>query len=274
MARAPGALIRRPRSYAELSAEGALLAGGGRALLLQLAHPSVARGVAEHSRFAEDPLKRLWGTLEYLYVLAFGSEEETRLVARYVGGAHRGVRGDGYDARDPDLQLWVAATLYDTTVQVAEAVHGPLPDALADELYREDARIGTALGMPAELWPADRAAFAVYWREQLALLEVTPVARGLATALLRPESGPLWMRALMPLARLLTAGLLPEPIRSGYGVRWTPELERRFTRTFRAVLAVYRVLPGPVRRAPSHLLLRRFRARTGGAAAGRVGRRT
>src|SRR4051812_28898106 len=198
-------LHRPPLSYADLSAEGALLAGGGRALLLQLAHPAVALGVAEHSRFAEDPLRRLWGTLEYLYVLALGTEEEVRRIARHVGGAHRGVRGEGqvpYDARDPDLQLWVAATLYATTVQLAEAVHGPLPDALADELYREDAGIGTALGMPAELWPVDRAAFAGYWREQLALLDVSPTARKLAVALLRPTGGPLWMRAAMPLVRL------------------------------------------------------------------------
>src|SRR4051794_38023790 len=201
MARAAGALIQPPRSYAELSAEGALLAGGGRALLLQLAHPSVARGVAEHSRFAEDPLQRLWGTLEYLYVLAFGTEEEVRRVARYVGGAHRGVRGGGavpYDARDPDLQLWVAATLYDTTVQLAEAVHGPLPDRLADELYREDARIGTALGMPAELWPADRAAFAAYWRGQPAPPPGRPPPPQPAVRPLPPARRPPSVRAAPP----------------------------------------------------------------------------
>ena len=33
--------------------------GGGRALLMQVAHPLVAAGVAEHSGYREDPWKRL-----------------------------------------------------------------------------------------------------------------------------------------------------------------------------------------------------------------------
>ena len=44
--------------------ELALLIGAGRALLMQLAHPLVAAGVAAHSRFAEDPLGRLVRTLQ------------------------------------------------------------------------------------------------------------------------------------------------------------------------------------------------------------------
>ncbi|HEY8588915.1 MAG TPA: oxygenase MpaB family protein, partial [Naasia sp.] len=161
MARAPDRLTA-PAGYRELVAEGVLLAGGARALLLQLAHPAIARGVAEHSGFAADPTRRLLGTLTYLYALAFGTEEEAARAVREVGRAHRGVASatepDAYSARDPGLQLWVTATLYDTTVQVAELTWGPLEPAVADEVYRESARIGTALGMPTGEWPADREA--------------------------------------------------------------------------------------------------------------------
>lgn len=253
----------------EVSGEGFLLLGGGRAILLQLAHPAIARGVAEHSAFAEDPLRRLRGTLEYLYVLGFGTEEEIGRVARTVGAAHRAVRGGGepaYDARDPDLQLWVAATLYDTTVRLGERVHGTLPVEVADELYRRDERIGTALGMPASLWPADRDAFAAYWGKRLPSLEVTPTARRLAALLMRPRTAPLWVRAAMPLVRLITAGLLPDEVRSAYGVRWDAGLERRFERTLRTLLAVYRVLPRAIRQFPKHVLLARFRLRSEGIA--------
>ncbi len=263
MARAPRRLTSR-LSAEEAIAEGILLAGGGRALLLQIADPAIAEGVARHSEVGLEPVRRLTGTLEYLYVLAFGSEEEQRLIARQVGLAHRGVRGDGnpqYDARDPDLQLWVSATLYDTAVLLLDTLGVTLTEESADDLYRQLARTGTALGLPASAWPADRAAFGDYWAGRVARLEVTPTARALARTLLRPEQAPLWLRAVLPLARLVTAGLLPPEVRTGYRVRWDAERQRRFERRFSGLLAVYRVLPAPVRRAPGSLLLRRFRAR-------------
>ncbi|BDI23033.1 oxygenase MpaB family protein [Herbiconiux sp. L3-i23] len=257
MARTPRRLTAAASSpsFGDVAGEFILLAGGGRALLLQLAAPGVARGVAEHSGFASDPTRRLVGTTDYLYTLAFGSEEEIRAAARAVGRAHRGVRSEttphAYDARDPALQLWVAATLYDTTVMMYELAWGPLPPEAADEVYRRSARIGTALGMPSELWPADRAAFDAYWNEQVATLEVTPVARHVARQLLRPDHGPAWMRPLLPLARVVTAGLLPPRLRASYGIRWTPSLQRDFERRLRFLLAFYRVLPRAVRRVPS-----------------------
>jgi uncharacterized protein (DUF2236 family) len=237
--------------------ESILLAGGGRALLLQLAHPAVARGVAEHSRFATDPTDRLVGTVGYLYTLAFGTEEEIRQVARRVGGAHRGVRSDdqphAYDARDVDLQLWVAATLYDTTVVMYELAWGRLPDEIDELVFRESARIGTALGMPADVWPESRDAFARYWREQIETLEVGPEARQLARDLLRPDRPQPRLRPILPLARIVTAGLLPERIRAGYGVDWTPRLEAQYRGRLGLLLGIYRILPRTVRTLPSRL---------------------
>ncbi|HLJ07244.1 MAG TPA: oxygenase MpaB family protein, partial [Acidimicrobiia bacterium] len=112
--------------------EGALLAGGARAILLQVAHPGVARGVAEHSDFATRPLDRLRATLGYVYGVTFGTPEESRAVAAMVTEAHRAVAGAGYRASDPELQLWVAATLYDTAVLIYERLLGPLDPAAAD----------------------------------------------------------------------------------------------------------------------------------------------
>jgi uncharacterized protein (DUF2236 family) len=177
-----------------------------------------------------------------------------------------------YDARDPDLQLWVTATLYDTTVLMVEAAYGPIPDPTADDLYRRAALVGTALGMPASLWPHDRAAFREYWARRVTQLNVTPTARALAATLLRPRRVPLWLASALPLARIVTAGLLPDSVRSGYGVRWDPERRQRFDRRFRALLTVYRLLPRAVRVLPSRLLLRRFRRRT--AVPERTGPRT
>ena len=117
--------------------EGALLAGGARAILLQIAHPGVARGVAEHSDFAGRPLDRLRATLTYVYGVTFGTPEESRAVAAMVTEAHRSVAGAGYRASDPELQLWVAATLYDTALLIYEQLFGALDPAVAEKVYEQ-----------------------------------------------------------------------------------------------------------------------------------------
>ena len=92
--------------------------GGGCAILLQLAQPSVGRGVAEHSDFATRPYDRLINTLTYVTAVACGGDADIRAVHRSIGQAHARVHGEAtdalpaYSAFDPDLQLWVTATLY------------------------------------------------------------------------------------------------------------------------------------------------------------------
>ena len=50
-----------------------LLGAGPRALLLQIAHPLVAAGVADHSDFRSDPWRRLDGTLRSYLRIIYGS---------------------------------------------------------------------------------------------------------------------------------------------------------------------------------------------------------
>ena len=238
----------------EVSAEGVLLAGGARAILLQLANPAVAAGVAEHSDFAGRPLDRLHGTLTYLYVIVFGSPEEAASIARRVGQAHRPVRGEGYDARDTELQVWVAATIYDTAMQVHELVFGEGVRRDA-QLLADYAVVGGALGVPEGAWPSSPEAFAEYWASQRP--QVGEHARGVARELLHPRSGPVWMRALMPTVRAFTAGLLSPELREAYGL---PFNEKRFVRMLRVARAVYPRLPRALRHAPMRRYLRAFRS--------------
>jgi uncharacterized protein (DUF2236 family) len=240
----------------DLGAEGVLLAGGGRAILLQLANPAVGHAVARHSNFAADPLRRLRNTLTYVYALVFGTPAQVAKVTAMVRRAHEPVRSDAYDAGDARLQLWVAATLYDTATLLHERIFGPLSDADADSVYREYAVVGTALGMPRELWPADRAAFRAYWNESLAELSVDDEVRAVCRQLLHPKSGPLWLRAVMPLAGLVTAGLLPPELRAAYDLPWSDRRQRRFERFLRVVAFVVPRLPRAVRRWPKDHYLR------------------
>jgi uncharacterized protein (DUF2236 family) len=238
---------RRLPSAEQLQQEGVLLAGGLRALLLQLAHPAVGHGVAEHSAFEADPLQRLMGTLSFIYVVAAGEEELVRDVARSVGAAHRPVVSDAdapvaYDARDPGLQLWVAATIHDTAMRIVEAVWGPLPPALADELLARNGRLATVLGLPAAEWPATRAAFDAAFRAELRFDDVSlPVVQ----ALLHSRAVPGWIRLVMPLYARATISSLPElglrPL-----VRGLPDLlplARRLAPAWRLLPRSLRLLP-------------------------------
>ncbi|MCS5722512.1 DUF2236 domain-containing protein [Herbiconiux sp. CPCC 203407] len=282
-------------TMADIAPESVLLAGAGRAILLQIAHPSIGYGVARHSDFASRPMDRLNGTLTYIYALTSGTEEDKRAVRRAVNRAHRPVRNvpgasapnppdsapvtappaaepaasldPAYDARDPHLQLWVAATLYDTAITVFELVHGPLDEASADHVYREYALLGTALQMPEELWPADRAAFRRYFERTVQELSVDDTVRGVAVALLRAEKGPLPLRVGMPIARFVTVALLPEPVRSAFGYAWSGRRERRFRRLLRVAGPLYRALPERLRRAPQRHYLARLHAASAAAPA-------
>lgn len=240
--------------------EGALLAGGARAILLPIAHPAVGRGVAEHSDFAYRPLDRLRSTLTYVYCVTFGTPEEIKAVAAQVTAAHRSVAGAGYRASDPDLQLWVAATLYDTAVLLYEELFGAQEAAWADKVYEQYAVLGTALQVPAGKWPADRAAFR-YWDQTVDRLEVSDEARRVAHDLLSAERAPLLLKATMPLNRYLTAASMPERLRSEFGLQWDAGAQRRYNFLKRVGAPLYRLLPVALREVPKSYYLWDMRRR-------------
>lgn len=252
---------------ADLAREGILVAGAGRAILLQIADPAIAAGVARHSDFSVRPLDRLHATLTFVYALALGTPEEQRLAARRVDRAHIPVRAragetaPAYSAFHADAQLWVAATLYDTAVQVYELVFGRLDDASRERLHREYAIVGTSLQLPPERWPATRAAFDEYFSQRLLELEVTREAVDVSVQLLTARAAPAAVRALLPLVRLVTAGLLPERLRAAYGFHWSAKQQRRYDRRVAVVRAVWPRLPRAVRAAPAAWYLRAMRRR-------------
>ena len=237
----------QPRDYREYSAEGALIAGGGAAILLQLGDPVVAAGVAAHSDFSTEPMRRLRHTLAYVYAIGLGDPSHAAGAARTVNRAHAPVPG----AFDPDHQLWVAATLYAVGMRMHTLLFGRMPAQLADEVYARSAQLGTALQLPPELWPRDRAAFALYWKDAVARLEVTDEARDVAERLLHPPVAPFWLRLAMPLGRVVTAGLLPASVRDAYGL---PDEPRKFRAAIRVLRVLARITPRRVRALPSRLL--------------------
>ncbi|MEO5704409.1 MAG: oxygenase MpaB family protein [Candidatus Limnocylindrales bacterium] len=236
-----------------LNREAMLLLGAGpRALLLQIAHPLVAAGVAEHSDFQADPWTRLSGTLRSYLRIVYGSAETARGEIRRLGDLHRGIRGDvldpiarerhgrRYSALDPQLALWVHATLVDSTIAAYDAWLEPLTRAQRARYYAETLPVGRAFGIPEAILPPDLDAFDSYLAEMLAPggpIEVGPEARELANAITHPPLGPAAIAAGPILARLApmldgipsrayswlfwpSIGLLPARVREGYGLPW------------------------------------------------------
>jgi uncharacterized protein (DUF2236 family) len=209
--------------------------GGGRALLLQIAHPLVAAGVAEHSRFREDPWKRLEGTMNTVWAVVFGSRARAdREIAR-VRSMHRRVRGTlaepmgpfpagtRYSALDPELLLWVHATLVDSAIVVHSQWVRPLTESEQRSYYEEMKTVARLFGTPAGVIPPTLDDFRDYFRRMLDGEEivVTETAREIAHAVLNPPL-PFVMRPAMDVVKLVTASLLPARLRRDYGLAWDP----------------------------------------------------
>jgi uncharacterized protein (DUF2236 family) len=213
-----------------LNREAMLLLGAGpRALLLQLAHPSVAAGVAEHSDFRTDPWTRLAGTLRSYLTIVYGTTRTARAEIRRLNALHRDITGPGYAARDPDLSLWVHATLVESTIAVADAWLERIPRGRRAAYYLETRSVGRAFGVPDALLPADIDAFDAYVAAMLGPtgpVHPTPVARELARAVLRPPLAPLasWLGVLPVELYAWTLwpsiGLLPASVREEYRLPW------------------------------------------------------
>lgn len=238
----------------DLSRDATLVLGGGSAILLQVADPVVAAAVARYSNFAHRPLSRLDNTLTFVYATVLGTPAQRELVARYTRRAHAGIP----QANDPEHQLWVAATLYRTAVQVYERVRAPLAPDVAQEVLTRYAVLGTALEVPLSLWPATTADFDAYWADAVAGLDVGDDARQVAHDLFHPVTVPWWARLALPVVALLTADLLGAELRDAFRMPWGRGRARRAAAAWGVVRVLVRILPARVRSAPSRRYLRRL----------------
>ncbi len=233
----------------------AVIAGWGRAILLQLAHPAVAAGVHGHSTFRgslRSSFRRAHSTVGAMLSLTFGDREEIITAAARINSIHDRVRGATYSAHDPDLQRWVHATLLDSIPLTYERLVGPLTPRERDRYCLEATVMEPLLGMPDGWLPRESAQLDTYMREMLAggTLVVTDTSRALAHALLYP---PRWWLAwpAFRAMQLFTMGSLPRSIREAYGFEWRPRDERALARWTRLIRGAVRLLPPIARHWPA-----------------------
>jgi uncharacterized protein (DUF2236 family) len=131
----------------------------------------------------------------------------------------------------------------------------------ADKCYRQYAVFATSLGSPEDAWPADREAFARYWKQMVDTVTVGDDARQICQALMHPVKPPLALRIATPLNRFVAIGLLPERLREQFGYGWSPRQARRLDRLIRTTAFVYPHLPVAVRQLQVTYYLRDLRKR-------------
>lgn len=256
MKRTPADAFPADALIRHVSDEPAIGFGAGRALLLQIAHPHVAAGVAEHSDFTDHPFKRLQGTLEAVYTMVYGDADLAEAVGRRVQWIHGFVTSPVYRANDPANLLWVHATLLDSALSCYERLVRPLSDGERETYYEEMAVIAERFGCPRTEQPANYAAFREYFAEQVEAMEVTDVGRRLSADVLAPKLPAKLHVPLAPLLavqRLVAIGTLPEPIRRRFGFSWDERRQRRLDRVHAAARAYHRAVPRQVRITPTHL---------------------
>lgn len=244
-----------------VNSEPLVFAGGGRALLMQVAHPGVGAGVEQHSTYARDPWGRLFRTIDVMMKLSFASPEQSARQQRMLDKMHRRVRGttdlgQSYSAHDTDLQLWVWATLVDTALVVYERVRSRLSDEQRETYYAESKLMAYGCGVPRGACPETFTDFRAYIDRVVSTdLHVTTSARAVAAAsMVPPLPGALADVAAVP-NQLVTIGLLPPELRQQYGFAWTPAMQRSLDRWFTGAKVMTTVVPTPLRRAPARLAI-------------------
>jgi uncharacterized protein (DUF2236 family) len=262
----PGSVVWR------IARERVLLAGGGAAVLLQVAHPLVAAGVAGHSDFRTDPFARLRATLEPMLEIAFGDRRQAEAAAGRVGAVHDHVAGDlsapagrfdagtPYRARDPELAVWVHATLVATALDSYERFIRPLPEGVRARYYEETKSQAELFGAAGEVMPASYPDFRRYYDDMLASLPVTDTARGIAHDVLHPVVGPM-VRPGNAMLRAVTAGLLNPRMREQFGLPWGAIERAGFAVSTIALRGAIRAMPPTSRFWPHyHVAEARMRA--------------
>ncbi len=231
-----------------------------RALLMQIAHPKVAQGVADHSDFRGNPLGRLRRTFDTVHAMVFGTRDEAVQAAVRLHRVHASVQGEratpvaglapGYRANDPELLLWVFATLIDSAIFSYETFVRPLAADEKQLLYEESAVFARLSGVQPDALAADFDAFTDYVSAMIddGPLVITPIAAEIAETLLK---GPPPLYPFQPSNYVLAAGMLPEQLRERLGISWNLPVHAAWAIGRRVVRRVVPRMPEALRYVPS-----------------------
>lgn len=264
-------------------------AGGGApyALMLQVSHPVVGAGVAEHSNFRSDPWSRLLRTLDFVTCMTFGGPALAHETGRRVREMHKLIKGtmsngERYHALEPEPYAWVHATLADAIVRGNEHFIRPIPERHLEPFWAEWRTMGRLLGVRDQDLPERWSDFDGYFDWMVdERLERTQSVDDVLAALQKPPPppvrgvvDPLWKVARLPArraARIGMVGMMPPAFRRKLGLRWSRGNDLEFRAMARAMRASGPVLPKSVKEFGPYYLRWRHEAIARGEVASGVG---
>jgi uncharacterized protein (DUF2236 family) len=256
---APGESLFGPDSVTwQVNREAACFLGAGRALLLQLAHPWVAAGIAGQSQVFTDPLGRFHRTFNIVFTMVFGTSEQATSVARRLYRRHATVdgvlpeavgaftAGSRYCANEVNALRWVHATLADTALLAHDLLLPPLSEATRERYWAETRSRAALFGIPEDALAPDWAAFQIYLSAMVDsnVITVSPGARDIAQRIFSGAATrvgpPRWYCAV-------TAQLLPERLRVAFELPFGDAERRQAARALGWLRRTYPLLPKRLR---------------------------
>jgi len=209
---------------------------GSRALLMQAAHPVAFTGFFVSTSSLRDPYARLERTARVIDTVVFGSKQAADRATRRVRATHSRVRGvldrdagrfpagTPWAADDPELLLWIVATLADSGMLVFERYVRRMTRDERERYWQDFRLLGSLFGLAPSDMPATHRELRAYMHEMLTgdVLHVTEQARELGITIVLHPPVPLVLQPLLQLANFVTVGLLPRRLRREYGLAWDP----------------------------------------------------
>jgi uncharacterized protein (DUF2236 family) len=220
-----------PRSvFWKVNREIACSFAAPRAVLMQIAHPLVAAGVAEHSQFRKHRLARLYRTSLAAAAITFGTRDFAIRAVQSINRKHQAVHGvlkthagifpagTPYDANDPELKLWVLSTITESTLLVYDLFVSRLSMEERARYYNDNLKVADLFGIPRSIVPPTYEDFTVYYESMLAsgVICVSDEAKEISRALFAPTPSGM----LLLLGSAVSIALLPPKLRDEFGFRW------------------------------------------------------
>jgi uncharacterized protein (DUF2236 family) len=234
---------------------------GATAGLMQLMHPGIGAGVAEHSAFFDDPFDRIYRSVPQIWATILTDDGDSRGLGirdlhRSIGGADE--HGRRYHALEPETFWWAHATFTWEIFKAAELFH---PEKLTadqhERLYAETVTWYSRYGVSMRPVPPDFGSFqSKFWHLCTRILELTPAAaraldiarNGSASLSLVPVGPPMMDRAgrfvLERPLRLITFGCMPRILRQRFDIPWRATDEAQFRALALATRRSFHVVPG------------------------------
>lgn len=227
---------------------------GMRALILQLAHPAVARGVADHSNFKTDTYGRARRTFTAMNKLFFGDVKTALTISKGLYRMHAAIGGQvdnqSYQANEPHLLLWVLATLVEATFFAFECGGQPLSLSQKRAFYEESKTTALLMGIPMDVYPPNLEAFQDYFNKMISgnQLVINETTKEITNAIFQtPFTIPYFNR-------LMAAATLPRKIRDRLGLKFEQKEKFLFKVFKKIVTGLIRLTPKSLTYAPTYHL--------------------